>query len=393
LKKLIMLLTAQYAYDIEPPNQGITGVHHKRHKAVQGKVEDELVDVQKAYETLFKEASRPRRTRQRTDAADDNWQKPQPRLNPNARLEELLKSLDEYRVELQSVVEDSEPNTADRLICQAMHTQAGDMITRLKDFTKHPTYGDLFKPGGTDPIPTEKVLASLKLCQTPLAEPPAPTDKPTYDVLMRNHQPERPAVCTGLELENRVYRLESKCVGDYLSQKVNYPDLLSAVEFTKTRLETVYRSAKLRRHNSSKFEKMTVDLRKLEDALYQRPNFGRYGQESRFQDHLFGLMEQKEDPDEKKLAVLTETFNKGAPKIAALRRVTERFECLADVHTCLGTFIGDVVTSVDAHSRLLEEVQQYREVLRRSIESFQTNERKMRENFAKLDERLKALGA
>lgn len=350
------------------------------------------MNVQAAFETMYKEATRPRRTRlKRPKPTVRELLKPKPRVDPPLRLQELQTNLDAYKKELQAIVDDSLPNTADSLICNALKTQADDMLTKLHDLPKNKAIGSLFKPGGADPIPTEEVLASLKRCTEPLPERPAPPEEQTWDLLAKVTQPTRPFVCTGLELENRVSHLEGKCVGDHLAQKVNFPDLISAVQFTAKRLDSVYRSVKSR-GRVTRFDKFRQELAKLEEDLLPK-NSSRYWSAStytRTQDFLLGL-EPKEDPDEKKIDELLSIFTKGAPRMEGLRRVATRFETLAGVHTCLARFIGDVNSAVDEHAKLLEEVQQYREVLRRSIESFQTNERMMRENWEAVEKRVQAL--
>jgi len=364
------------------PNQNVTGYMSSTFKGKNGiyKAKDKKVgeliseplDMNAAFAKLMQETSKPSRIR-------DTFThfKKQP-VKPIDRFNRLKDSLVEFQGELKSVIDNSLPNSADRLICDALLTQVNYIVVKLDGLTKHSTYGDILKPRGSETLPTSMVLESLKKCAEPLSTGVESEGEQTFTIYSKVGGGMDNTFCKALEMEARVAHLESDVLGDCMSKEIPFPDLIEAIQFLHKRITTVwsiYRAGQ---------PPLSDKLRSLNEKLTE--NRGYHSHHTK--DYLkVGNLEPTEDPNNKKVDALYKKFKKGKEKLDLLRSTVRRIDNLGVAHVCLAKLVDRVNCAVDEHAEVMNNISSYRKTLRDTDENLKRNEKQMLQNFEAVSKR------
>lgn len=337
-----------------------------------GKLISEPLDMNAAFAKLMHETSKPSRTRNTLTNFKKQAVKPLDRFN------KLNDSLVEFQGELKSVIDNSLPNSADRLICDALLTQVNDIVVKLDELTKHPTYGGILKPRGSETLPTSMVLQSLKKCTEPLSTAVESEGEQTVTLYSKVGGGMDNTFCKALDMEARVAHLESDVLGDCMSKEIPFPDLIEAIQFLHKRITTVW---SVYRQGQPPLSDM---LRSLNEKLTDNP---RYHSQTKDYLKMGNVHEPVEDPNNKKVDALYKKFKKGNEKLDLLRSTVRRIDNLGVVHVCLAKLVDRVNSAVDEHAEVMNSISSYRKTLRDTDENLKRNEKQMLQNFEAVSKR------
>jgi len=355
--------------------KGKNGMYKAKDKTV-GKLISEPLDMNAAFAKLMHETSKPSRTRETLT----NFKKQA--VKPLDRFKKLKDSLVDFQGELKSVIDNSLPNSADRLICDALLTQVNGIVVKLDELTKHPTYGGILKPSGAETLPTSMVLESLKKCTEPLSTAAESEGEQTFTIYSKVGGGMDNTFCKALDMEARVAHLENDVLGDCMSKEIPFPDLMQAIKFLHKRITTVW---SVYRQGQPPLSDM---LRSLNEKLTNtHGGLGGY-HHSHTKDYLKGnVLEPAEDPNNKKVDALYKKFKKGNEKLDLLRSTVRRIDNLGVVHVCLAKLVDRVNSAVDEHAEVMNSISSYRKTLRDTDENLKRNEKQMLQNFEAVSKR------
>jgi len=334
---------------------------------------NEPMDLNSALKNLMKEVSRPSRSRTYKPIVKTS-------INPTKRLEKLKESLVDFQSELKSIINNSFPNTSDRLICGALLTQVDDMVNSLDELPKHTRYGPILESRGAEVLPTSMVLESLIRSREPLSVPEQSESEKTFSIYSRGKLG-RDIFTNALEIEARIAHLENDVVGDSMSKVIPFPDLRNAIQFLLKRLNTVWRKPQKSDLIRSLNDKLSDPSRSLQEHA---KDFAK--------EYMKGVVViEREDPNNKKIDELYSKFKRGATKLDLLRGAVRRIDSLSSIHVCLSKIVSRVNAAVDEHSELMKSISSYGRTLRELGENLRRNEKQMLRNIEAINSRCSAL--
>lgn len=377
------MMLSKGIYNSTFPNQNLTGYVSSSYKGKNGvykgkdKAGDEVIalpmNLNSAFQNLIKEVCKPARTRDGFKCPDA------PAVQPIDRFNKLKESLAEFRVELKGVIYNSLPNSADRLICDALLSQVDDIVIKLEELPKHPTYGSILEPRGAETLPTSMVLQSLKKCTEPLSTAIESETEQTFTIYSKVGG-RSSTFANVLKMEARVAHLENDVLGDVMSKEIPFPDLENGIQFLLKRLTTVYRQG---------VPKLSDLLRSLNEKL-QDPN-RTYSTHTKDLYKVGVVIEPREDPNHKKIDTLYTKYIRGGSKFDLLRCAVKRIDNLGVAHVALAKLINRVNSAADEHTEVMNSIASYGKTLRDVDENLRRNELQMFRNFKAVSARCENL--